>query len=95
MRLRYTLRALDDLSSILGYLAERSPVGAKHVRRRLQVVIGLLPEHPNIGTPTDDPTIRRLIALPYPYLIFYELGDNEVIIHTIRHSSRDAPDTAS
>ena len=95
MKVRYTQPAIRDLSSILDYLAERSPAGAKHVHRRIQLVIGLLPIHPHIGAPTENPTIRRLTALPYPYLIFYEVGDGEIIIHTIRHSSRHSPDAGS
>lgn len=95
MKLRYTQPAISDLSSILDYLAERSPAGARHVHRRIQLVIDLLPRHPHIGVPTEDPTVRRLTALPYPYLIFYEVGDGEIVIHAIRHSSRDAPDASS
>jgi toxin ParE1/3/4 len=42
-----------------------------------------------IGGRTDDPTIRRLVVTPYAYLVFYEVGDDEIIIHNIRHSARD------
>jgi len=28
-------------------------------------------------------------ALPYPYLIFYEAAENEIIIHAVRHAARD------
>jgi hypothetical protein len=38
---------------------------------------------------TADPTIRRLTTLPYPYLIFYEITDAEIIIHAVRHAARD------
>jgi len=38
---------------------------------------------------TDDPTIRRLVVTPYPYFVFYEVGDDEIIIHNVRHSARD------
>jgi plasmid stabilization system protein ParE len=34
-------------------------------------------------------TIRRMAVLPYPYLIFYEAKEAEIIIHAIRHSARD------
>ena len=88
MRLRYTRPALSDLASILDYIEERSPQGAAHTQARIQAVIGLLPRYPLIGAPTDDPTIRRVIATPYPYVILYEVGDDEVIVHTVRHSAR-------
>jgi hypothetical protein len=47
---------------------------------RLQFIIDLLSIHPHIGVRTDDPTIRRLTTLPYPYLIFYEVAETEIII---------------
>jgi toxin ParE1/3/4 len=45
--------------------------------------------YPGIGTRTDDPTIRRMTALPYPYVIFCEATDGEIIIHAVRHAARD------
>jgi plasmid stabilization system protein ParE len=59
VQLRYTLPALADLNSILDYIAAHSPQGARRVRMRIQVMIDLLLMHPNIGTRTDDPVIRR------------------------------------
>jgi plasmid stabilization system protein ParE len=41
---------------------------------------------------TDDPTIRRIATTPYPYLIFYEATDAEIIIHAVRHGARDPSD---
>jgi toxin ParE1/3/4 len=38
---------------------------------------------------TDDPAIRRLTTTPYPYLIFYEVTETEIIVHAIRHGARD------
>lgn len=38
---------------------------------------------------TDDPTIRRINTWPYPYLIFYEVREDEIIIHAVRHGARD------
>ena len=89
MRLRYTLPALADLSSILEYIAAHSPHGAKRVQARIQAIIDLLLNQPLIGARTDDPVIRRLTTLPYPYLIFYEVTETEVIIHGVRHGARD------
>jgi toxin ParE1/3/4 len=89
VRLRYTLPALTDLSSILDYIAADSPQGARNVQARIQVILDLLLSHPNIGTLTDDPTIRRMTTPPYPYLIFYEPRETEIIIHAVRHAARN------
>ena len=89
MKLRYTLPALAELADILDYIAARSPTGAANVQARLKAITELLLQHPLIGSPTDDPTIRRMTTLPYPYLIFYEATDDEIIIHTIRHGARE------
>ena len=89
MRLRYTLPALSDLESILSYIATTSPQGAERVQRRIRNLIELLLKHPRIGVPTDDPAIRRLTTPPYPFLLFYEITDEEIIVHAIRHGARD------
>lgn len=89
MKLRYTLPALADLAAILDYIATRSPQGAKRVQARIQAMADLLAIHPHIGVRTDDVTIRRLTTLPYPFLIFYEVTETEIIIHAVRHGARD------
>ena len=89
MKLRYTLPALTDLESILDYIDRHSPQGAVNVKSRIKTIINLLLRHPLMGTRTDDPAIRRMTTPPYPYLVFYEISDDEVIIHAIRHTSRE------
>ena len=89
MRLRYTLPALADLDSILDYIGTRSPKGAMQVKARIQAVLDLLLSYPRIGATTDDPTIRRITTTPYPYLIFYEIADEEIIVHAVRHAARN------
>ena len=89
MKLRYTVPALADLSAVLDYIAVRSPQGARRVQARIQAIIDLLLVHPGIGARTDDPTIRRMTTSPYPYLIFYEATEAEIIIHAVRHAARD------
>jgi toxin ParE1/3/4 len=89
VKLRFTLPALADLDSILDYIAAHSPQGAKRVQGRIQNIIGLLLSHPDIGVRTEDPAIRRLSTPPYPYLVFYEIAQTEIIIHAVRHAARD------
>lgn len=89
MKVRYTLPALADLNSILDYIIAHSPQGAKHVQGQIRDMINVLSQHPHIGVRTDDPTIRRLSTPPYPYLVFYEVTDSEIVIHAVRHAARD------
>jgi plasmid stabilization system protein ParE len=89
VRLRYTLPALADLDAVLDHIASHSPQGAQRVQRRIRAITELLVQHPGIGRRTDDPAIRRMVATPYPYAIFYEATDREIIIHAVRHMARD------
>jgi toxin ParE1/3/4 len=89
MRLRYTRPALADLDNILQYIAVQSSHGAVRVYSRIQAILDLLLTYPNIGARTDDPSIRRVTTLPYPYLIFYEIAGDEVVVHAVRHAARD------
>jgi len=89
VKLRYTVPALADLTAILDYIAAHSPRGSRRVHARIQAIVDLLLLHPHIGTRTDDPIIRRMTTTPYPYLVFYEATESEVIIHAVRHGASD------
>jgi toxin ParE1/3/4 len=89
VRLRYTLPALADLSAILDYIGAHSPQSARRVQARIKALTDLLLLHPYIGRRTNDPAIRRMITTPYPFLVFYEVTESEIIIHAIRHAARD------
>lgn len=88
MRVRYTVPALADLEAILDHIGAQSPQGPKRVQAKIKSVIELLPRQPLIGTRTDDPSMRRLVVTPYPYLVFYEPAADEIIVHAIRHAAR-------
>jgi addiction module RelE/StbE family toxin len=92
LKLRYTRPALADLKAILAYVALESPQGADRVRARIRSLLDLLRAHPFIGSPTDDPDIRRLVITPFPCLVFYQVTNNEVIIHAVRHSAQNPAD---
>ncbi len=89
MKLRYTLPALADLDAILGYIQAYSPQSAQRIQARIHAITELLPLYPQIGIRTDDPALRRFSAAPYPYLIFYEVTEAEIIVHAVRHGARD------
>jgi plasmid stabilization system protein ParE len=89
VRLRYTRPALADLSAVLDYIAAQSPQDARRVQKRIKALTDLLLHHPYIGRRTNDPAIRRMATTPYPYLVFYEITESEIIIHAVRHTARN------
>jgi toxin ParE1/3/4 len=88
LRLRYTPRALAELDEVLTYIAERSPQGARNVRIRIDAIVTMLLQHPGAGQLTSKARLRRIGASPYPYLIFYQATEDEIVIHGVRHSAR-------
>jgi toxin ParE1/3/4 len=89
VRLRYTSVAIADLAEILDFVADRYPQQARTVQARIQAVIDLLLRYPFIRAATTNPEIRRMPTTPYPYVVFYEVANDEVIIHAVRHGARD------
>ena len=88
MKVRYTRRALRQMTEILDHIEARSPSGAENVKRRLQSIIDLLADHPNSGRSTDKGNLRRFVVSPYPYVIFYRADATGIVIHGVRHAAR-------
>jgi toxin ParE1/3/4 len=88
VKVRYTASALRQLDEVLGYIRQRNPQGARRVGRRIQIIVNLLAQHPLAGQPTERPRQRRIVASPYPYVVFYRVRDEEVVIQRIRHTAR-------
>src|SRR5258708_19716586 len=78
----------SDFGEVLDYIEKESPQSARKVHARIQRLINLTLDHPQVGARTGSKRLRRLVASPYPYLIFYEVGDDEIVIHGVRHSAR-------
>jgi toxin ParE1/3/4 len=88
VRLRVTRRAATQIAKALDYIEAESPQGANRMRERIQTLFLLLTHHPYAGQLTDLPGVRRLVVSPYPYLIFYRVIDDEIIVQRMRHTSR-------
>jgi len=88
MTVRYTRTALGQLDRILAYIEQQSPQGARQVQDRLRAVEDLLQQYSRSGGETSRPRMRRFVAVPLPYAVFYRIGDGEIVVHGIRHTSR-------
>jgi addiction module RelE/StbE family toxin len=88
MRVRFTQRAIDDLTDIFNYIEQENPHAAARVVSRIETVAAELGEVPGMGAPTDKQGIQRFPVSRTRYLIFYEIFENEVVIVHIRHGAR-------
>jgi toxin ParE1/3/4 len=88
VKLLFTLRAIRQIDAIIDHIAAESPKGARRVRERIRTISALLEDHPYMGQLTDSENIRRLIVTPFPYVIYYRVTADAIIIQRVRHASR-------
>ena len=88
MKLRFTLTALRQIDTTLDYIALQSPQGARRVNKRITTAIALLREYPQAGQITSGKGIRRIVLTPFPYVIFYRVAADEIIILRFRHAAQ-------
>ena len=88
MRIRYTVRASADLAASRSDLQERNPRAAAAALAAIRTRIGWLADFPLIAPETDEPGVRALPLVRYPYRIYHEIAGEEVRILHIRHTRR-------
>ena len=89
MKLRYERGALTDLDEIFAYIAADNPEAAARVVSRIEEAATRIAASPYIGEAIRKPGFRR-----FPvgnYLIVYEVGETEVVVHYVRHGARRRP----
>ena len=90
MRVTYSPRAVLDLISIADFVSTRSPRRSMAIERRVRRVVDLLGDFPGSGRVLEQrPRIRVIPLGRYPYLIFYTVEADELIVLHIRHSARN------
>jgi len=93
-RIRYTQAAIDDLDAIFDYIAIEDQNAALKMLAKFERSIERLAEHPNIGMAVHSGASGRISAeyryvTALPYLIFYQIKDDQVCIGRILHSRQD------
>jgi plasmid stabilization system protein ParE len=94
MRVRFTATAFVELNEIRNYIARDKFYGRKGRRFRVEQVIGRIAQFPLIAREIDPSGVRVFPVGPFPYLIFYTVEDEEVIIRNVRHGKRRPPGEA-
>lgn len=90
----YTPAAVDDMDEIFSYISKNNIVAAEALLDRINEGISNLSTFSNMGSVLSEdqyPMIHRgyRFIVVHPYLIFYRLIDQSVVIHRILHSRRD------
>jgi toxin ParE1/3/4 len=88
MSVRFTALSSRQIDKALSYIRERSPSGAEKVSRRISEAIDLLGHPPRSGRETTKSSTRRLNLALYPYVIFYRVIGDDVVVTRFVHSAR-------
>jgi addiction module RelE/StbE family toxin len=91
MKLRFTLRAVQDLTSIADYLHKHNPTAAQSVRAAILHSVQNLVIFPEVGRRQTVEGVRKLVTRKYLYLVYYTVDQTagEVVILTIQHPARE------
>jgi toxin ParE1/3/4 len=88
MKMRYAPRAVQDLDDIRRYIEKDNPKAAWVAASFIKRSIAVLEDWPYHGRATEKENVRRLVVMNYPYVVFYRV-DDEVIILSVRHQARN------
>ena len=93
-KIRYTPAAVDDMDEIFSYISQDNVATAEMMLEKINKEIVKLVEFPNMGSVLSEEEYTiiqrgyRFIVV-HPYLVFYRITDNTVIICRILHGRRD------
>lgn len=89
MKVRWLRGATRSLRSAHRYIAADNPKAAAKVAERLESVVERLATHPPMGRPGRRPGTRELVVSGVPYVVIYRVGESEIEILRIYHTSRN------
>lgn len=90
MKLVFAERARQDIDDIYTAIAAGSPAAASRVLRTIRSQCELAADFPFASAATDEPDVRRLPIVRFPYTIFFRVhpGADLVEVARIVHSAR-------
>jgi toxin ParE1/3/4 len=94
VRLRFTWRALDDLTRLRAFIAKENPQAARRVSQALRSSIRLLTEQPHMGQALAAAAgVRRWVA--GPYVVHYEIDGERLTVLRIWHGREQRTEESS
>ncbi|MDH4413531.1 MAG: type II toxin-antitoxin system RelE/ParE family toxin [Rhizobium sp.] len=93
MKVVWSITARQDLVHIRSYIARFHPVAAGQVARQILMAVESISRHPELGTGSRLPDIRRFVVSGAPYVIYYKLGSTRIEILEVFDGRRAVPRT--
>ncbi len=93
-KIQYTPAAIDDMDEAFSYITQDNVAAAEKMLATLNASISGLADFPNKGSVLSDDEYS-LIQRGYrfivvnPYLVFYRIMNDTVVIHRVLHGRRD------
>lgn len=91
MRLIWTRRATWNLAEIRSYIARDNPAAATRVASRIHQAVARLADHPELGRPGREPSIRELVVARTRYVVAYSVEEEPITIPAVVHGARQWP----
>lgn len=89
MNIRYSARARTQMDSLHEFIAERNAAAATAVIAHIRKAIRLLVSSPRLGRTTDEKSVRMLVVSRFPFVVFYTIRKNDILILNVRHTAQD------
>lgn len=90
LRLVWSAEALDDLETIIGYIAERNVAAAERLHGSIEHAAEQLPEHPYLYRVGRVPGTREAVVHPN-YILVYRVDVDVVDILAVLHARQLYP----
>jgi addiction module RelE/StbE family toxin len=90
VRLVWRASALDDLETIISYIAERNVAAAERLHGAIEACADGLRNHPFLYRPGRVEGTREAVVHPN-YILVYEVGDATIEIVAVVHSRQQYP----
>ena len=90
MKVVYAERARRDIADIFDAIAPHNRAAAMRVEAMIRIQCKRLTEFPYAAAETDEPGVRRLPLVRYPYTIFYRVNVemDRIEIARVLHGAR-------
>jgi plasmid stabilization system protein ParE len=90
MKLRFTPRAIANVTEIADYIHAHNPAASRRVRADIYDSLQNLILFPHVGRKQKVEGVRKFVTRKYGYLVYYTVDETaeEIVVLDVRHPAR-------